>query len=651
MFARLASVSELMLENSVFDPAPRGTICVGGWSIRGSGGGLFVTRDGGRSWSGPASLDGKSIQAIAVAASDSRILVVGSQDGLYRSRNAGKGWERITSAGDPELRNFESLAIDPRDPETIYAGTWHLPWKTTDGGRHWSRIKQGMIEDSDVFSIILDHSNAQTVFASACSGIYRSDDGGQLFRKVRGIPSSARRTRILQQDPENSNVVYAGTTEGLWKTTDGGTIFKRISPANFILNSVLIDPRDPRRLLIATDRGGVFASDDAGATFYPSNDGFSQRRVTALLADPSRPSDLYASVINDKEFGGVLRRHNGEWSQIDAGLDGADVFDLRRAPGGELVAATNHGLYLLQTGARRWEPSRTVLSGSRVELRKVSLRHPRRRAVAGTAFRGRVNSVAMGERHWYAATATGLLVSGNHGQSGSKAELAGAHELYSVAARNGLVAATSLQQLWYSSDDGEHWTARPLPSGVTRIHSVALTGDGELWVATREGALHWWHGGNGAGQWELVQGGLPQGNVLSLRQADGWLLAATPAPVYLNRAQCRSWQAPPTSRLEANSAQRIDRPLDGTPQLRRPEADRVVDGQPGLLGGLVDHPPCVGVVGDEPRVQHDRHDPRTGRQPDRRKVARIGALYGVNLVPYSVNPYAMMASGTESRRG
>ncbi len=49
--------------------------------------------------------------------------------------------------------------------------------------------------------------------------------------------------------------------------------------------------------------------------------------------------------------------------------------------------------------------------------------------------------------------------------------------------------------------------------------------------------------------------------------------------------------------------------------------------------------------------RHDRHAPRTGRQPDRRKIAQIGALYGVNLVPYSVSPYAMMASGTELRRG
>ena len=51
---------------------------------------------------------------------------------------------------------MESIAIDPKDPDTIYAGTWHLPWKTTDDGANWHNIKQGLIDDSDVFSIIID---------------------------------------------------------------------------------------------------------------------------------------------------------------------------------------------------------------------------------------------------------------------------------------------------------------------------------------------------------------------------------------------------------------------------------------------------------------------------------------------------------------
>src|SRR5690349_22599935 len=50
--------------------------------------------------------------------------------------------------------------------ETIYAGTWHLPWKTTDGGRSWHNIKNGVIDDSDVFSIIIDPKQPQVVYRS-----------------------------------------------------------------------------------------------------------------------------------------------------------------------------------------------------------------------------------------------------------------------------------------------------------------------------------------------------------------------------------------------------------------------------------------------------------------------------------------------------
>ena len=76
--------------------------------------------------------------------------------------------------GSREIHEVESLAVDPANPDIVYAGTWHLPWKTTDGGKNWHNIKQGMIDDSDVFSIILDPEKPSTIFLSACSGIYKS---------------------------------------------------------------------------------------------------------------------------------------------------------------------------------------------------------------------------------------------------------------------------------------------------------------------------------------------------------------------------------------------------------------------------------------------------------------------------------------------
>ena len=617
--AQLGAGHDLMLQSIAFHPSDPQTIYAAGWSITGSGGGFFVTRDGGRSWTEPEALRGKSVQALAVAQGDPQTLVAGALDGLYRSQDGGKSWERITPLGDPDLKNFESVAIDPRDAQVIYAGTWHLPWKTTDGGLHWSSIKQGVIDDSDVFSIILDHQNPATVFASACSGIYKSDDGGQLFRKVEGIPGSARRTRVLRQDPADANTLYAGTTEGLWKSTDGGQDFKLISPPDFILNGVLVDPRDSRRLLIATDRGGVFASDDGGQTFHASNEGFSQRQITAVVADPQEPSDLFVSVLNDKEFGGVFHRHEGRWMQLNQGLgQGLDqglgqgpgtveVLDLQRSPAGQLVAATNHGLFVFETSSQRWKPSRVLLierkvAGSGESKRRASqpkVSHskaasgrkaaspsskaksvrPWANLIARSTFEGRATALAIGDRRWYAATAGGVLMSGNQGGSWSGAAVDGAslgeaRDLYSVAAHGRTVAVATLRQVWVSSDEGSHWRLQPLPSWVTRVYGVAIVratiegvtagesamGEDELWVATREGALRWWRNPAGIGEWQRVLNGLPAREVISIRNEGGWLLAGAAASdtVYVSRDQGQSWLAEPDAGFEVTGAVKQD---------------------------------------------------------------------------------------------
>ncbi len=80
----------------------------------------------------------------------------GTLDGVYRSDDAGASWTLISPPGSVEIHEVESIAVNPANPDIIYAGTWHLPWRTTDGGKHWESSKQGVIEDSDVFSILVD---------------------------------------------------------------------------------------------------------------------------------------------------------------------------------------------------------------------------------------------------------------------------------------------------------------------------------------------------------------------------------------------------------------------------------------------------------------------------------------------------------------
>jgi hypothetical protein len=201
----------------------------------------------------------------------------------------------------------------------VYAGTWHLPWKTTDGGKSWHNIKQGVIDDSDVFSIIIDPAEPKIVFASACSGIYKSENAAELFKKIEGIPDTARRTRVLKQDPEIATWCMPEPPRGSTRRWTAARALKRMTGPDVIVNDVFVDPGDSNHVLLATDRGGVLLSQDAGASFVGANGGlFSGRKVEALLVGAAIPARLFAGVVNDKSYGGVFVSTNGgaHWEQI-----------------------------------------------------------------------------------------------------------------------------------------------------------------------------------------------------------------------------------------------------------------------------------------------------------------------------------------------
>ena len=293
-----------VLDHIAIDPQNPKHIYVSAWSVENQqSGDVYRSHDGGNNWEALPGMRGKSVRAMAISASDSKTLVVGALDGVYRTSNGGNSWERISPASQAEIKNIESIAIDPKNPDVVYAGTWHLAWKTADGGANWQHINKGMIDDSDVFSVIVDSTNSSVVYASACSGIYKSESAGDLFRKLPGIPFSARRTRVLKQDPNNPGTVYAGTTEGLWKTTDGGKSWKHVSNSQVVVNDVLVDPRNSNRVLLATDRSGVLASDNGAESFAASNHGYTHRYVSSILADQNDPNAILVGVVNDREWG------------------------------------------------------------------------------------------------------------------------------------------------------------------------------------------------------------------------------------------------------------------------------------------------------------------------------------------------------------
>lgn len=490
-FAHLGSGSEMVLDHIVVDTGNSRNIYVAAWNAQspGSDGEIFRSKDGGRTWDLLADIHGKSVRALAIAPSNQKILVAGTLDGVFRSSDGGDRWERISPLNQAEIKNVESVAVDPANPDVIYAGTWHLPWKTEDGGKSWHNIKKGVIDDSDVFSIVIDSQNASSMYISACSGIYKSDSAGELFRKIQGIPYSARRTRMLKLDPSEHKTVYAGTTEGLWKTTDAGATWKRMTGTNVVINDVLIDPRRPSRVMLATDRSGVLLSDDGGVTFTASNQGFAHRQVAALLVDRNDASRLYAGLLNDKEYGGVfVSPDSGQsWKQISEGLDGRDVFVLRQAADNTLLAGTDRGLFRRRPGEPVWLPL-SPAPEQRGEAEAGKKKLPAK-TTATSGLDGRIADLEFTPQTWFALATTGLFASRDAGTTWTKQELLGIKSLNSIAAGDRTVVAAGSNAIAVSVNGGESWLApRPLPPDVT-INSIAFdsSGAGTIWMAARDG--------------------------------------------------------------------------------------------------------------------------------------------------------------------
>jgi photosystem II stability/assembly factor-like uncharacterized protein len=499
--AKLGDEDALVIDHIVVDASNHDTLYVAAW--KDEDGGLWISHDAGRTWRQSEALRGQSIRSFLQAPSNPAILFAGTLQGVFRSTDSGQTWTQISPSASREIHEVESLAVDPADPDTLYAGTWHLPWKTTDGGKSWANIKQGIIDDSDVFSIILDPANPKTVFLSACSGIYKSESAGARFRKIQGIPSTARRTRVLRQDPANPGVVYAGTTEGLYKTTDGGKTFQSLTASDLIVNDVFVDPRDSNHVLLATDRGGVLVSQDAGATFTASNRGFSQRKVAALLVDAQKPSRLYAGVVNDKGFGGVFLSTDGgdTWAQTASGLDGRDIYALAQSADGTVLAGTSHGIFALDppatpdpasaSAALTWEArntiANTILKTSSETILKTRVNVEKQVNVPVVQLDSRVNALDLSGNVWLAGTALGLLTSRDHGATWQGGPVLGSGEFLSVAVHGDLMAAARNDGVVLSRDAGRTWWPMSLPTMLTHIHRLLFAPDGTLWLGAREG--------------------------------------------------------------------------------------------------------------------------------------------------------------------
>lgn len=350
-------------------------------------GGFFKSTDGGQTWRESAQLKNEAIHSLAQSESDPDTLIAGTFNTIFRSDDAGETWKQLPTAKVPNLHHVESLAIDPRTSDTIYAGTFWLPFKSVDGGQTWKVIREGMIDDSDVFAIDIDPRDPNHVFASACSGIYESKNGGELWKKVQGIPSQSRRTRAILQHPSTPGLILAGTTEGFWRSDKGGDpdSWMVTTSRQLEINSIAVHPSRPDVVFIGTNNYGVMISNDAGKSFVPTNGGFSGRFANAILADRETPNRIYASTINTATGGGFffVSNDNGEsWrpsmrSMPSRLITYAIIQDTRDA--NLIYLGTNLGIYRSTDRGTSWAP---VWAPGAADKKKAAARSSAKRAPA-----------------------------------------------------------------------------------------------------------------------------------------------------------------------------------------------------------------------------------------------------------------------------
>ncbi len=221
----------------------------------------------------------------------------------WRSEDAGRSWTKPEMKG-PSMKDmmkgnlsgpqFNSLAQDPADSKTLYAGSWSnsdpgtAVFKTTDGGKKWQPAGTGITSKSVE---LLRSAAPGTVFA-ACGkeGLFRTTDGGKSWSLVR--PGELK---DLAVDPSKPERVFVATKEGLFRSADSGATWNRstLGPKGDDVEAVAVS-RDGQAFAGTFD--GVFRSTDGGATWKAMNEGMLNTDVRALSVAGGSPARLYAGL-------------------------------------------------------------------------------------------------------------------------------------------------------------------------------------------------------------------------------------------------------------------------------------------------------------------------------------------------------------------
>ena len=240
------------------------------------------------------------------------------------------------------------------------------------------------------------------------------------------------------------------------------------------------------------------------------------------------------------------------WQQKSAGLGGRDVFALQQASNGALIAGTNKGIFLLEHNSSQWRPINTIVTektAARVVKGKKGTKAAKVPAVVvRSVLDARVSDIEVTPTRWLAATSAGLFTSSDQGKTWTGGAVLGKTDFVSVESEGSLVVAATRTNALYSNNAGTTWQQAPLSSYITSIHGVTVTPEGQILIASREGAFR---SADSGATWEHVVNGIPDKNISSIVYDQGRkrLLATSTATgvVFESKDNGRTWHRGPDS--------------------------------------------------------------------------------------------------------
>jgi len=316
-------------------------------------------------------------RSLAAAGSPSRPLeyyfgAVGG--GVWKTTDAGQTWKPVTD-GQIKSSSVGSLAVSESNPDIVYVGMGETElrgnimqgdgvYKSTDAGKTWKNV--GLTDTQAIARVRIHPTNPDIVYVAAFGhpygpnverGVFRTKDGGKTWQKILYRSDHAGAVDLCF-DPHNPNVLFAaiwdayrtpwslssgGPQSGLFKTTDGGDHWTEITrnsglPTGIIGKiGVAVSGADSNRVyaIVEAEDGGVYASDDAGATWKKVSEDRKVRQrafyYTRIYADPKDRETIY--ILNTAFFRSV---------------DGGKTYKTIREPHGD-----NHDLWIAPNDNKR----------------------------------------------------------------------------------------------------------------------------------------------------------------------------------------------------------------------------------------------------------------------------------------------------------